>query len=122
MSLATGTATTVAAVEDITIEQGADVDVPWVLKNPDGTVYQLTGASALMRIRAFTDSTVVLLELSTANSKIQLDTVNGILTMKFAAADFAAGAWWSGVYDLKITTSANKKVRILKGHFYVDPE
>lgn len=58
---------------DFRIDQGADWNIQMVLKNDDGTLLNLTGCQVHMQVRAFPQSPVVLIDLSTANGSMTLN-------------------------------------------------
>ncbi len=66
----------------------------------------LTGYSARMQVRADVDSDTVLLELTTDNSGIILDTVNSTIAISVAATDSADISWDSGVYSLELVSGS----------------
>lgn len=105
---------------DLAIEQGSDIDVPITAFDELGVERNFTGYTAVMQIRAYTDSPDVLLEMSTANGKIT--TTDGKVTLHFVRADFESVTWRDGEYDLEVTSPLNKRDRLMKGHFMIDPE
>lgn len=104
-----------AVIQDLTIEQGVDLDFPITI-----TDLNVTGYAAQLQVRPYEDSDDVLFEMSTDNSKIS--TADGTVKLVFAAADFLDVIWDAGVYDIVITSSGSpgKKTRIMEGKFYVD--
>lgn len=82
----------------------------------------LTGASARMHIRSEVASADVLLELTTANGKIEFDPLEGQITLKLSAAETAALTWARAVYDLEIVHSDASVRRLLEGSVKVKPE
>lgn len=104
-----------AVVQDLTFEQGVDLDFPITIKDLD-----VTGYTAKLQVRPYEGSDDVLFEMSTENSKIS--TNDGTVTLILAAADFQDATWDTGVYDIVITSpgSPGSKTRILEGKFYID--
>ena len=93
-----------AAVINLDIEQGATFRQQFQWFNPDGTTpIDLTGCSAKSQWRASIDSTEVLIELSTANGKIVIDAVQGMVTLHLSAVETAALQFTAAVYDLEIS-------------------
>lgn len=82
----------------------------------------LTGCQARMQVRSKVDSADVLLELSTANGRIELGGTAGTLTLSLSATDTAALAWTLGVYDLEIVHPDATVRRLLAGGVKVSPE
>ncbi len=111
-----------AAKYDLTIEQGADFSKSFVLKNPDGSVKDLTGHTARMQVRQYVFEDTVLLEATTANGGITLNVVTGTLTVKFSSALTSALTMKSGVYDIELINSTGEVNRLLKGSVSFDPE
>lgn len=77
-----------AVTYNFTLEQGVPLSKTVLLKNSDNSIKDLTGFTALMHLRQYPSSEVVLLELSSANSKININTATGAVTL--ATADGAA--------------------------------
>lgn len=100
---------------DLTIEQGTDLEMPITIVglNP-------TGYWAMLQVRAYRESPVVLHEMSTDLGNI---VCGSTVTLKFAADDFTDAAWRDGWYDLKIkTTGTPLATRVMEGNFYIDLE
>lgn len=104
-----------AVIQDLTIEQGVDLDFPITI-----TGLNVNGYTAKLQVRPYEDSSDVLFEMSTENDKIS--TVDGTVKLIFAAADLQGVTWLAGVYDIKVTSSGGKSTRIMEGKFYVDLE
>lgn len=80
-----------------------------------GLPVNLTGYTAKMQVRPATDSSTVLVELSTANGRITLGGALGTIVLNAPATvmNFAGGVY---VYDLELTSGANV-TRIIMGSF-----
>lgn len=102
-----------AVVQDLSVEQGVDLDFPITIIG-----LNVTGYTAKMQVRPYRESDDVLLEMSTENDKIS--TTDGTVKLKFRAADLAGVSWSAGVYDIKITSPSGAPARIMEGKFYVD--
>ena len=111
-----------AASYDFQIEQGATLLKPIVWKDSAGVAVNLTGYSAKMQIRQSASSTDVLLELSTANSRISITALTGTITLIFSAAVTAAIDWSRGRYDLELTSSDGTVTRLIEGQISVSKE
>jgi hypothetical protein len=112
-----------AAVKyDFTIEQGATTIKPFVWKSGEDVPVNLTGATVRMQVRRSTSSSDVLLEASTANSRIQLDPLLGKFTLVLSATVTAAISWLTGVYDIEITASNGVVTRLVQGTITVSKE
>lgn len=107
--------TKVAVRQDLTIEQGTDLDVPITIEG-----LNVTGYTAKLQVRTAIVNGDLLYEMSTENGKIS--TADGTVKLMFDAPDFEGISWRVGYYDLKITSGTGKPTRIMEGKFYVDPE
>lgn len=105
------------------IDQGADVEIPITVYNPDGvTPVDLTGYTARMQAREKIDDDDPFLELTTANSRITIDGPAGLVTLIFPAATTAALTKYSGFYDLELVNGAGKVERLIYGTFVIRRE
>lgn len=92
------------------------------IMNADGSfasLFDLTGWSAKLQIRAQAGDTTVLAELSTANGLIVLAGTAGTITINWAAANTAAYAFDRGVYDLMMTDDAGSISYFIAGKISV---
>lgn len=88
---------------DIEIVQGATFLTNLEWKSSGGTPIDLTGYTARMQIRADHSAATTLIELTTENDRISLNTpTTGGIELKITAADAEAITWGSGVYDLEL--------------------
>ena len=105
------------------IEQGATFDQPYTWKaGAPAAPVDLTGCTARAQVRPEIDSDTVLMDLTTENGRIELGGVLGTIRLYIAAADTAAIAWESGVYDLEIEFAGGRVVRRMAGSVSVSPE
>jgi len=83
----------------------------------DGVPWDLTGYTATMTVRPFTNSTTTSLLATTANGKIVLNTSTATATVTFTATEtnIKAEAY---VYDFVFTAGATV-TRLLEGKFIV---
>ncbi len=65
----------------------------------------LTGLTARMQVRAKLEDPLVILELTTENSKIAIDTVNKTITLNISATDTALLDFSSATYSLELVSS-----------------
>lgn len=112
----------IPATADLTIYQGAT----WTQKvvwrtGATRTIVNLAGYSARMQARANAASATVLVELTTANSRITLGGVTGEITMTLSAAETAGLAAGEYVYDLELVSGA-VVTRVLQGKLTVSAE
>jgi hypothetical protein len=103
-------------------DQGSTFSLVFTIKT-DGTAWSLVGNyTAKMQVRSFLNANTVLIELTTANSRISF-SAGGTVTLTLTAAnttDLPAGRH---TYDLELTETANGVVtRVLEGKFVVRGE
>jgi hypothetical protein len=107
----------------LTILQGETFSHPLVWKAGVPAVpVDLTGCSARMQVRSVVTSGAVLLELTSANGRIQLGGSSGEIELRLTAAETEALAWRNAVYDLEIVHSDASVRRLLEGSIKVKPE
>lgn len=101
---------------DIVIDQGGKFFRNIAVKNNDGTVKDLTGYSGRMQFRSSPSSAIILLEASTANGRISINSPGGIVTVNIGADVTAPLTWTAAVYDLEVfTVDPAEVIRILEG-------
>jgi len=83
----------------------------------DGVAWDLTGYTATMTVRPFTNSTATTLLATTANGKIVLNTSTATATVTFSATETDISAE-SYVYDF-VFNSGSVITRLLEGKFIV---
>lgn len=98
---------------------------PWVLAvgetEETAVPVDLTGASALMHVRAKPDSPDILLTLSTANGRILLGGTAGTIALLMTDEDTALiTGWKAGVYDLKLTFADGTSIYFVEGSITAD--
>lgn len=104
-----------AAKLNLIIEKNATFKRKLVWRDRLNKPINLTGYSAKMQIRSAIGSVDVLLELTSANGRIQLGTVNGAILLLISAADAALLTWSSGVYDLILVAPDGTETRLVEG-------
>lgn len=107
------------------IDQGATFDKTFTWKTgtrDNATPVDLTGCKARAQFREEVESTAVLLDLTTDNNRIQLGGAAGTIRLLISAADTAAIAWPSAVYDLEVEFPDGTVVRRMAGSVVVSPE
>lgn len=82
----------------------------------------MTGYTARMQIRASVDDPAVLIGLTTANGRIDLDSTNARITLSLSSTDTAAFDWTSGVYDLEMISPAGDVTALVGGKVTIVPE
>jgi hypothetical protein len=90
----------------------------------DGIAVNLTGATAKMQLRSHPadDAPLVLLELSTTNGGILIDTARGRCTFSIPAATTTVLLFTRAYYDLQLTDTNGLSVTVLKGDVLIEPE
>ena len=96
-----------AANYNFTLEQGVPLSKTILLKNGDNSVKDLTGFTAKMQLRQYPSHPDILLELSTTNSKLNINTVTGGVTMLFSLDDAASLTFSEVNYDLFLYNGSN---------------
>ena len=110
---------------DLEIEQGGTFTLPLVWQNSSKQAIDITGRSARMHVRASHDSSVILVELTDANSRITLGGVAGTIVPKLTAEETATITWISAVYDLELfydDSGVEVVDKIIRGNITVIPE
>ena len=103
---------------NITVYKGTTFQLSPVWK-VDNLPVDLTGYSAKMQVRQFTDSSV-LVELSTANGRAVISAGLGQIALTLTATETAALAANTYQYDLNLTSPSGYVYKILQGAFVVN--
>ena len=111
----------IAGVYNINLDQGATFRRSIVVKNPDGSLYDMTNHTARMQIRSEIDSETVMIELTTENGRIALGGTDGTIELTIDADD-TENLQYDGVYDLELVSNSGAVNRLLKGIVRVDYE
>ena len=109
-----------AGAYDITCEQGATFSRTLTVKDSSGNARNLSGYTARMQVRRLVSSSSTLIELTTTNGRISLNS-SGEIALSISASDTASLAE-GGVYDLEIIASDGTVERVVEGNFYLDLE
>jgi hypothetical protein len=113
------------AIADICIFQGATFDQTLFYETGEpSTPVNLSGFTAKMQIRSKPESKAVILELSTTNGRITLNSgsQNGAIRLFISATDTATlSVCDKAVYDLELYNGA-VTTRILQGNVIISPE
>jgi len=104
------------------IEKGATYRHTLYWKDKNGTAINLTGCTAKMQVRESTDSTTVLLELSSDNSRILFTAIDGKIELYVSDEDTALLSGLGGVYDLEVYHPNGDTTRIIEGKIAFKPE
>jgi hypothetical protein len=85
-----------------------------------GDPIDYTGSTFRMQIRENIKATTVLMELTTANTRIvSTDLANGDITLVLSASDTATFTIAGAVYDLLVDLPTAKVDRILEGQVHI---
>jgi len=103
-------------------DQGSTFSLVFTIKT-DGVAWDLVGNyTAKMQVRSFLNADTVLIELTTANSRISF-SAGGTVTLSLTATNTTALPAGRHTYDLELTETANSVVtRVLEGKFVVRGE
>jgi hypothetical protein len=129
MTAPTSTLTTLQY--NLIIPQDSDwPGVAFPILNPDGTAANLSGCSALAKIRPFTGSDELYFTWSsspiTGQGLITLDVPSSTLTIRVLATESVLWAFDRGAYDIVLTNPAApvgmKVTRVVMGTVKVSPQ
>ena len=87
-----------------------------------GSPVNLTNYTARMQARTSHVSGTVVLDLTTANSKITLGGAAGTITLSLSATDTAAITAQSLSYDLELVSAGGVVTRLVEGQIVLTPE
>jgi hypothetical protein len=109
-----------AATYNIIAGQGETFNLSFTVDN-DGVPWDFSTYTAAMQVRPFPGSPVIILDLSTANSDITLNS-SGEVTITVSAVDMANVTAEKHAYDFEVTSPDSTVTRLLSGKFIVTPE
>lgn len=104
-----------AAYLDLPIEQGATFTLDLSVTDDAGDPIDLTGYTGRMSIKRDNDETAALLELTTANARLSITPLTGLVTLVLTAAETAALTFTRGVYDLELVSAIGTVTRLCEG-------
>lgn len=87
-----------------------------------GTPVNLTDYTARMQARTSHISGTVVLDMTTANSKITLGGAAGTITLSLTAGETAAITAQSLSYDLELVSAGGVVTRLVEGQIVLTPE
>lgn len=111
-----------AATYNIIAEQGATFDQTILYTDASDTPIDLTSYTAEMHVRATVASAGTIIELSTSDSSIILDGVNGTIELLITATDMTAITAGKYYYDLELYGPDDLIIRLIEGRFTVKAE
>ena len=104
-----------AGAYDITCEQGATFSRTLTVKDSSGAVRDLSTYTARMQVRRTQSSSSTLIELTTENGRISLNS-SGQVALSISATDTASLSD-RGIYDLELISSGGDVERLVEGNF-----
>ena len=104
-----------AGTLDLFVEQGATFSYALTLTDSVGAPVNLTGYTARMQMRRSVQSPDILISLTTANGRLVITPLTGVITMTISATDTAALNFQSAVYDLEIESAGGIVTRLIEG-------
>lgn len=107
---------------ELTIFKGATFRQSLVWQDSDGVPVDLTGYSARMQVRKTINTEAVVVELSTFNGSILLQSATGAIEMHLSAAQTSVLIGKTGVYDLEMESADGTVTRLLYGDVTLSPE
>jgi hypothetical protein len=108
-----------AAVANLSIDQGATFTSDITVKDINGNVFDLTGYTANAKMAKGYSSTRTRTVISTT---FATDRTTGVLTISLTANQTATLDEERYVYDVEITSSTGSVTRVLEGIITVRPE
>ena len=108
-----------AAVANLSIDQGATFTSDITVKDINGNVFDLTGYTAVAKLAKGYSSTRTRTTISTT---FATDRTTGVLTISLTANQTTALDAERHVYDVEITSSTGTVTRVLEGIITVRPE
>lgn len=108
-----------AAVANLSIDQGATFTSDITVKDINGSVFDLTGYTAVAKMAKGYSSTRTRTTITTTFAE---DRTSGILTISLTNTQTAALDPERYVYDVEITSSTGKVTRVIEGIITVRPE
>lgn len=105
-----------AATYNLSIDAGATYSVEFEYTNDDGSVFDLTGYTALLQVRDMPSSPTVVLQVVPS-----ITVLTGIISVTFTAAQTATLTNSRYVYAIELT-SGSFVIRAVEGYLNVSPE
>lgn len=103
----------------IVCEKGSTFDLQIQWKDSAGVVIPVIGYTAKLQVRTDKSSDIVVVEMSTTNSRITLHA-EGIIKLNMSATVTDVITPMNYIYDLELTSSTGVVTRLLEGQFLVE--
>lgn len=112
-----------AGIYHIHIEQGADLNLTFTVKDSTGSAVNFSGYSAVRSKfkRKFTDNSA-LIEANNTNSRLTFGGTTGTIVMAIPASVTSGLTVSEGIYDIETVDGSGGVNRVLQGSFEVSPE
>lgn len=110
-----------ASTLDLLIEQGTTWSYVLKLTDPEGAAVDLTAATAKMQVRDKAGGFILVVELSTDNSRIAIDGAQGTITLNLTDGETRGLKGGTYAYDLELTQGSTV-TRLVQGRVVVSPE
>jgi len=111
-----------AAKLDYEIEAGSTFDITLTWTDSTGTLIDLTGYTARSNWRDTVDAATILVDLTTANSKIVLGGALGTIQIIQTAAETELYPFTTAVHDFELIAPSGDVTRLFEGSIVVVPE
>jgi hypothetical protein len=111
-----------AGNNNFVIDQGANWFITVIYKDSTGTPINLTGYTAALQIRDTYADTTTDLSLTSPSGGIVITGATGTIAITASAAQTAAIAAGTYVYDLEITSSGGIVTRLIQGKISLSPQ
>jgi hypothetical protein len=113
----------ISGIYNITIEQGSTYKLALYWKNSANNPIPLINYTAKMQIRASTGASVVLLELSSADTEqIQIYEKQGAINLTIGYQQTANLPPSVAVYDLEVMSPEGEVTKLIKGRCRIEGE
>jgi hypothetical protein len=109
-------------VYDILVDQGATLNRAFFLKDSAKRPLDLSGYAARMHVREFKNSTSIIEILTTENSQIVLDELDGRVDILLTPAETEALEAKNYLYDLELESPEGDVTKIVSGKLTVRSE
>lgn len=110
-----------AAKKNLSIEQYATFFKRLTWRDVKKRPINLTGWTAVLQMRTNAASPDVLFELSTANGRIVIDPLKGVIDLSITDEDTGSLAFSSAAYDLSLYAPGGQRYRLIEGKVLVSP-
>lgn len=101
---------------DLMIEKGATFNKHLEYKDNTKTPIDLTGYTARMQVRKSAQSSTIIVELTTENSRITITPLTGEIDLFISGADTTAiTERGNAVYDLELVEAGGEPLKLVRG-------